>query len=508
MRKDFFVYPDSIDAELKALKAEPAGRWEQAGREKAVELFRYVADKVPAYQEALKKEGISPDSVESAPDFEKLPLLSKDAYLRAYPYPDLFPERDFSDATTVSATSGSSGEPFYFPRGRMQDAQYEYLVELFLKNQWELDKKKTLALIGFGMGIWIGGIFTYKVLNRIADKGYRLTAVPVGPNIELYLKTFKQLAGQYDQIILMGYPPFIKDVIDEGADYGIDWSKHRLRIMTAAEEFSEQFRAYLAKYAGLANAYADTISIYGTVELGTMANETALANLIRKIAVDRPEVFKKLFPKASRQPTLAQYHPALTYFQQAGDEVVGSGYGSSIPLLRYRFPDMGGVIPFDDMLAKLKDTGIDVLEEAKKAGIAEMVLRLPFVYVYGRADHTIILRGANIYPDEIRHALGQEPASKNVTGKFTMIKKEDEQSNEYLELNIELRKGVRPEPGMAEQLAKDIAAYLAEHNTEYADQYKSAPDMVTPRVMLWAYKSPEYFSGAGKQKWSLKQKKK
>ena len=429
-------------------------------------------------------------------------------YLRKYDYLDLFPNRDISRATTFSATSGSTGEPFYFPRGEEQDSQYEYVAELFLKNQFNIESKTTLGLLGFGLGIWIGGIFTYKNFNKIAQKGYNLSLIPVGPNKELYLKSLEKFGRLFDQVLLLGYPPFIKDVIDEAPLYGINWRNYNVKILTATEHFSEEFRKYLAQKTFLKNPYTDIINIYGTVELGTMAHETPLSNLIRKIAVQKPAVFRELFPYMHRVPTLAQYHPSILHFEQVEEEVIASGFGSSIPLLRYRFPDRGGVIPFDKMLKKLNTGGIDILQIARAAKIEHTIFRLPFVYVYERSDFATTLFGINIYSEYIRNALSHRTVRGYVTGKSTMITKNDKNQDQFLEVNVELKKDIKPTRELRKLTQKAIIRILMLNSTEYQYLYNNDPKTyekrLTPHIILWPYEHPTYFSIGTKQRWVKK----
>lgn len=500
---EFFTTRPTIDVVLRELKTQPASHWEKRGERYALAMFRYGYKTVPAYRKFLTAHGIDGDKIKTIADFRTLPVMDKNSYLGKYEYRDLFPNRDLSAVTTVSATSGSTGEPFYFPRGEEQDWQARYVGEIFLANQFGIGDKRTLGIIGFGMGIWIGGILTYKYFNTLAQKGYRLASIPVGSNAETFLKAIKKFAPLYDQIILVGYPPFIKDVIDQAHEHGVDWKKHTVKILTAAEGYSEDFRAYIAKKAFLKNPLTDTVNIYGTVELGTMAHETPLSNLIRKIAVSRPEVFAAIFSDVNlnRLPTLVQYHPYIVYFEEAAGEVIATGCGSSMPLLRYRFPDRGGVIPYDTMVAKLKSAGVDILAEARKHKIADIIMRLPFVYIYERSDHAVIIRGANIYAEEVRAALQNPALEKSITGKFTMSRQESKSMDEYLEINVELKKDTHASPALAEKIQSTIIDFLNKNNSEFADQYQSVPKIMTPPVILWPYGHELHFKPGAKQKW-------
>src|SRR3989344_2273842 len=498
----FFKFPKSIDKEINELKSKSAEFWLKKGESMAKLLFSHVYRNTKAYRDFLRDNKADKLQIKSMADFRKLPVATKENYLRKYRYTDLFLKNEFFKPKTYTATSGSTGEPFFFPRGVQQDAQYEYVAELFLKNQFQIDKKTTLGMMGFALGIWIGGVFTYKNFNKISEKGYSFSLMPVGTDKEKFLNCLKKFGHLYDQIILMGYPPFIKDVLDSGPDYGIKWKDYAIKILTAAEGYSEDFRMYIAKKAGIKNPISDIINIYGTVELGTMAHETALANLIRHLALKNKKLFKILFPKATNIPTLAQFHPDIVWFEENHGELLASGFGSSIPLLRYQFNDLGGVIYFEEMLEKLKSCNVDIFKEMKDRGIKNDIFKLPFVYLYARSDLAVVFRGANIYPGEISNALDKQILSRFITGRFTMIRKEDKQMDQCLELNIELKKGVKRSNKIIHLIVDEFINDLRESNSEYSYLYNmEGREKLSPRVILWPYQHPQYFKSIGKQKW-------
>lgn len=511
-----FKIPADICRTIKDLHTHPASYWERKGEKMALDLFRWTSYTVPAYQAFLKKRNINARKILTLEDFKTLPFTSKDIYLRPANYLDLFPHRDIASASTISATSGSTGEPFYFPRNGAHDDMYQYETEIFLKEQFGIDNppagrtgKKTLVVLGFGLGIWIGGIFTYKALERLSQKGYKLTIVPTGTNKEQFLNAIKKFAPFYDQIILMGYPPFIKDVLDEGRDHGINWKQYELKILTAAEGYSEKFREYIAKKAGVKNMFCDIINIYGTVELGTMAHETALGNLIRHLATKNKKLFKTLFPDTANIPTLCQYYPYLYYFEEieieGKREIIASGYGAHTPLIRYRFNDLGGVIPFEAMVEKLSACGVDLKKEMKHHGIdSRLVKELPFVYIWARSDFAVVFRGANIYPEEIRCALDDHTFEKHITGRFTMIRKESRALKPILEINVELKRHVKPSSYVIHSIQNKIIYGLKENNSEYAYLFSMEPDKVIPTIILWPHHHPLYFARTGKQAWIKK----
>lgn len=499
----YFKMPKFVEQTLGDIKERPASFWQKRGQKKAMELYRFSVATVPAYGKFLRNHSINPTSISTIKDFLQLPVMDKKVYLREYEYNDLFPNRDIGSGEMVSATSGTTGKSFYFPRRREHGFQYEYAASIFLKNQFEVDKKNTCAIIGFGMGVWIGGMYTYETLTHISasemTKG--ITTIPIGPNIPLFLETIKSNAGFFDQLLLVGYPPFIKDALDQGEAYGILWKNYNIKILTAAEGFSEKFRNYLAQKVGIKNIYTDIINIYGTVELGAMANETALTTLIRKLAEKNKQLFKEIFSTATGLPTLAQYHPEIVYFEEQDGEILATGYGSCIPLLRYRFPDRGGVIPFDFMVEKFKKHGIDLFKEAKKVGIRNTVIKLPFVFVQDRSDGVLIVRGVKIHPHVIKNSLLSEMLQKFVTGKFYLKKKESEDFKICFECYVELKSGVKSTKSIAVMVQKALVTALQQKSSEYLDQYNSFPGNMRPEIKLLNYQDDEHFSPQGKHKW-------
>jgi phenylacetate-CoA ligase len=500
-----FGYPKrpSAQRELEQMKKKPSRHWERAGEEMALSLFKFCVESVPAYKKMLDKKRFDARGVSDIESFKRIPIITKADYLRKYAYTELFPGGVVPAQTTVSATSGSTGEPFFFPREEVHDQWYASALELLLRNQWQAHDRRTLCLIGFGLGIWIGGVFTYKNLNALARKGYPLAVVPVGVHIPMLLKSFRTFAPHFDQIILMSYPPFLKDLLEEGEAEGIDWKKYRLRILTAAEGYSEKFRSYLAEVSG-ADPVNDMVNIYGTVEQGTIAHETAFGNLIRRLASENKSLFKSLFPNATNIPTLAQYDPRHVYFEEIDGGVVASGYGSSIPLVRYSFADLGGVMSYEKMLKMLSANGVDIAREAKKFGVSGKILKLPFVYVYARSDFAIVLRGANIYPDEIREALDCRVLRASITGRFSAIRRETRSGNQALDIHIELKRGVSAQRKITKKVLETLVAELRSRNSEYNNSYTSDPKSSTPNIILHPFRDPKHFARTGKQSWVRK----
>lgn len=491
---------------LKDFNTRPENGFIRDGEKMALRLFHEMAKRVPAYKDFLKKNHINHKKIKNFKDFKNIPLISKDSYLKKYPLERLCWDGKFKESQwDISSTSGSTGEPFYFPRTDLQNEQYAASAELYLRNNFEIHKKSTLYINCFALGVWIGGIFTYEAIKTVSRHGnYKLTLINPGLNKIEILKTVKNLGPKFDQVILGGYPPFIKDVIDDGIKYGIRWKKYNIGIIFSAEGFCENFRNYIIKKTGIKNIYTGTLNHYGTVDQGTIAHETPLAILIRRMAVERPKLFNLVFREGiSRLPTLAQYDPEMFFFEEINGGVVCSAY-SGLPLVRYDLKDNGGVFTFEEIKKKFNDFGIDLMKEARKTGISDKIWHLPFVYVYERRDMSVSLSGANVYAENIKRALQNKLLYKFLTGKLSMNIRFNKNQDQYLEINLELKNGIKPNKNIKNLALNLIVKNLLKENSEYRAVYAFSKTRNTPKIILRPYEHPDYFRVGGKQKWVKK----
>lgn len=495
----------SVSRFEKRLREATPAVWQKRGERRALELFHAMASRVPAYAHFLAKHHIHPDSVRTIGDFAQLPTLDKDNYLRAYPLHELCWDGDLTQTpSTICATSGSTGEPFYFPHGPFQDAQYALLAELYLRANFQIDRKSTLYINGFPMGAWIGGVFTYKAVTMLAEKsGYLLSIINPGINKAEIIRAVRRLGPSYDQIIIGSYGPFLKDVLDEGTREGMNWTDYDLGFIFSAEGFSEGFRDYVLKTAGEEGSLTATLNHYGTVDLGTMSYETPLSILARRTALADPELYRSLFDDSIRLPTLTQYLPELFYFEEREGALVCSA-AAGLPLVRYDLKDVGGVYGFDDALAKFKDTGVDLPQLMRDAGAEETLWKLPFVYVYERNDFSVSLYAFQLYPATIRRALENTELNDAITGKFAMKVEYDENQDQRLDVHVELRPESVASPDLDARVTALLTAQLLKESSEYRETYRDKEHRITPRVIFWPYQHPDFFRPGGKQKWVVK----
>jgi len=446
-----------------------------------VGLFRRVAATVPAYAAFLAERGIDPDAVRSLDDFRALPLLDKASYHQKYPLPQLCRGGRLQDCDIVAVSSGSSGRPTVWPRSAVDELHIARRFEQIFADAFRAGERTTLAVVCFPLGTWVGGLFTTNCVRHLAAKGYPITVVAPGNKTEDILRVLPDLAPHFDQTVLLGYPPFLKDVIDAGDAAGVPWSEYAVKLVFAGEVFSEEWRDIVGERVGPASPAYDTASLYGTADAGVLGNETPLSITVRRFFAAHPEAARKLFGEA-RLPTLVQYDPGSRYFETHEGTLLFTG-DSGVPLIRYHIADEGGIVPYEEMLGVCAEYGFDPVKESGSTGRG-----LPFVYVFGRSLFTVSFFGANIYPENVAVGLEQPGIRDWVTGRFVLEVVEDEAHERQLLITVERAPGRDGDPAEAARSVRDQLVWL---NSEFANYVP--PERQLPQIRLRDAGDPEYF---------------
>lgn len=485
------------------LKTKPESYWIENGENMAFSLFHEMANRVPAYKDFLKKNKLNPKDIKSIKDFHKIPLIDKENYLRQYPREQLCWDGKFSNKSwVISTTSGSTGEPYYFPRQDLQDEYYALTAELYLRENFQIQNKSTLYINAFAMGAWIGGLYTYEAVKRVAAKGYHLSIISPGLHKTEIINAVIKLSDSFDQIIIGAYAPFVKDVLDDGKLRGINWKALNLGFIFSAEAFSENFRDYIFKTTSPGNTLKSTLNHYGTVDMGTMAHETIESILLRRTLVKNDQL-QSLLPEKINQPTICQYIPELFYFENDLNNLVCSS-NSGLPLTRYNLKDYGGVITKLSLYETLLDNKINFKEIMKNNEVSNSSWNLPFVYVYERNDFSVSYYAFLIYPDMVRRPIQHSVFNDTLTGKFTMSVDYDKKGRQQFNIQIELKQNTKKTTALNKQVQESIHENLLVESSEYQEIFKTIGSEVMPKITLWNYEDPTFFKVGTKQKWVMK----
>ncbi len=491
------VFYRFIATPLDRLLAEPQATNPEG---KVLALFHRCVAEVPAYRQFLESRGVNPGKITTYAAFHALPLMNKANYMQAYPLPERCQGGSLKGSDRVAVSSGSTGQPTFWPRSVTHERDVAVRFEQVFYDGFRVHERSTLAVVCFALGNWVGGLYTTSCCWHLARKGYPLMVATPGNNKAEIFRVVRELAPHFDQTVLLGYPPFVKDVIDAGAAEGIDWASYHPKLVFAGEVFSEEWRSLMGQLIGSKSPCYDSASLYGTADGGVLGNETPFSIAIRRWLAQHPDAARSLFGE-SRLPTLVQYDPTSRFFETHEGTLVVSGE-NSVPLIRYHIADKGGILGFDEMWRFLKGQGVDSLSEL---GLDEnfQPRNLPFVYVFGRADFTVSYYGANIYPENVTVGLEQPEIMAWVTGKFVLETQETEAGDKYLHITVELLPGIETAPEMAPVIAASIRTQLLRLNSEFANY--TPEDRKAPRVTQRLFADPEYFPAGVKHRYTRRQ---
>lgn len=466
-------------------------------RETYLQYFHFAAERVPAYKDFLKKNSIDHTKVKSYEDFQNVPWINKKNYLSNYSLRDLCVDGKLTQNTYMSVSSGSSGVPMLWPRGNYQQIETYITHELFLKDFFNIDNSKTLFINSYSMGMYVAGVFTTKALSHIAGKGYDMLLLTPGLNKYDALKSVRELEGYFDQYIFAGYPPFVKDVIDLMIREGMSFSGKKVRFLFGAETFSERWRSLLLEKVAEQDTANTTMNTYGSADAAILGHETPLSITAKGLLENKPDAANAMMG-STRLFSLMQYNPMLRFFEVQDNELLFSAF-TGIPLLRYNIHDAGGVLGYYELFDKLKQNGIDLEQVTGSASGAEH-WKLPFVYLFGKSDHTVTFYGLNVYPENIRAALEQDELKNLASGRFT-LKRVENRGDQRLNIQLELSHGTEPSEGIQSVFEKIIVSTLRQTNLEYNELLSKVGKLAIPEIAVHPKDSGPFQKDEIKQRW-------
>jgi phenylacetate-CoA ligase len=314
----------------------------------------------------MDEMGIGPRDIHSLGDIENLHFTTKDDLRLNYPHGLLACPKD--RIVEVHMSSGTTGKPVVD----------EYTIEDI--NIWRESMARTMAAAGctrddivqncYGYGLFTGGPGAhYGALNIGAE------VLPMSSG-----NTARQLMVLQDfgSTMLTCTPSYALYMAEEAADAGIDL--HRLPISKGcfgAEPWSENMRREIESRYGM-KAY----DIYGLTEIigpGVSFECEAQEGLHINEDLFYPEII---------DPATGRVLPA----GEKGELVFTTLTKEGTPLLRYRTRDITFLI-------------------AEPCPCGRTTVRMH--RLFGRTDDMLIIRGVNVFPSQIEHALfeieGTEP---------------------------------------------------------------------------------------------------
>jgi len=478
----------------------PEEFWIQRGQANALATFRRAARTVPAYRAFLKEHGVQPRDIQTFEDFQQLPATSKEDYLLKHDLADLMPGGKLDGTRVVATSSGSTGQPLFWPRSKRQDDGALRGLQAYF-DLFDIRGKSTLFLMTLSLGLHVAGQYMAELMLRLARMPHnRLTVVTPGTSVEDTVELAAHLSPRFDQTILAAYPAFVQQVLTAGSDRGIRWPDLSLFVMTGGESWSEGWREVIADSVGGSPHPMRVTGVYGTSDGGgIMGFETPLSILGRQLAHQREDVRLRLFD-GRLEAAFVQFNPMGRFFEEVEGELTLTCW-QAVPLIRYALHDAGAVVPFSMVTKRLRSCDADPEALLRARGLApDSIWQWPFLSCFGRSDGAVSVAAANIYPHMLQHVFAGHP---EVSHFRLAVEGGGGSANRflvYVELGERATLTGDARARLESVLHDEVVSALSRSSSEYRESLVEAPEVAHPSIVLVPYGSGLFAEDVGRQK--------
>ena len=442
-----------------------------------------AAKRVPAYRDFLEQAAVDPDDLFPFGILGRLPETDKRNYIDRYglmercvgggvPYP----------GTTIDESSGSTGTPYNWIRGRREREVAHRNISFFAR--YAFGEGPLVTLNAFSMGAWAAG------MNMSLGMTRHGIVKSIGPDIDKLLSTLTYLGPSY-RFLISGYPPFLKHLLDEGARRGFPWDRYEIHGLVGGEGMTEELRdVLLERFRSVYSGYGAT-----DIEIG-MAAESPVSVALRRLARRRPDVREALFGDDPRLPMVFQYNPLIHFLEvnELGEIICTvSRLDLLSPRIRYNVHDEGGPLGFATARERLAAFGFDIERLGERDETAgprgplpwSRPIPLPFLWVNGRRDATISVMGANIYPEDIETVVYRDPTLVPRLHSFLLSTVDDERGVPRPMVALELADLAGVDDRWRATMADQLRDGLTGLNIDYRSSIAEFPDAMQPIVATY-----------------------
>ena len=322
-----------------------------------------VAARVPFYQQKLAELGVKPSQMQTLADVRRLPFTTG-ADLRAI-YPDGLLAVDKSEAVRLHTSSGTTGKPkaIFFSRSDVNNAAELIARSLVMTGVRREDVFQNMM----SYGLFTGGL----VMHYGAEKVGCLV-IPAGPGTSerqlMLMQDFRTTAVH----ILPSYALYFADFLEKK---GINPRKDLFlrKAFVGAEPHTEETRRRIEEEYG--------IDVYNSYGLTEMNGPGVAFECSHKAGL---HLWEDNFILEIIDPVTGEPVPE----GERGELVLTTLVREAMPLLRYRTRDVTSIIT-----------------EPCACGRTHRRLQR----ITGRSDDMLIVRGVNIFPQQIERLLMATP---------------------------------------------------------------------------------------------------
>ena len=322
-----------------------------------------VAARVPLYRDRLAEAGIRAEDLRSLADLRRLPFTTKADFREHYPYGLLAVPMD--EVVRIHASSGTTGKPTVVAYTRRDVETWTEVMARTLRAGSV--GPGDVVQNAYGYGLFTGGLGFHYGAERVGA-----AVIPISGGF-----TERQLTGFSDlgATVLCCTPSYALHLAEAIGEAGIAAKDLRLRVgFFGAEPWTEGMRDAIESSLDLM-----ALNIYGLSEvIGPGVSVECPERRGMHVAEDH------FLPEIVDPTTLEPLPPGAV-----GELVFTTLTKEALPVLRYRTRDLTAIDP-------------------APCRCGRTLVRLQ--RITGRTDDMLIVRGVNVYPSQIEHALMQVPS--------------------------------------------------------------------------------------------------
>ncbi|MEA5144697.1 MAG: phenylacetate--CoA ligase [Candidatus Limiplasma sp.] len=325
--------------------------------ERLRDVVRRVYECVPFYRTKMQERGITPKDIRGICDIELLPFTEKQDLRDHYPF-GLFAVPQ-SEIVRIHASSGTTGKPTVVG---YTGGDIDRWSELMARSMYCAGiSKADIVQVAYGYGLFTGGLGAHYGAERVGA-----TVIPIsGGNTVRQL----MLLQDFGATALCCTPSYALNLAEALHAEGVKRTKLKSGVF-GAEPWTEGMREKIESMLGI-----DAINIYGLSEvMGPGVSVECMCKQGMHIWEDHflPEI-------------IGENGHGLPYGER-GDLTFTTLTKHGMPLLRYRTHDL-----------------CTLTDEPCACGRTHVRMGR----VMGRTDDMLIIRGVNVFPSQIEHALLQ-----------------------------------------------------------------------------------------------------
>jgi phenylacetate-CoA ligase len=324
------------------------------------ECVARAAARVPLYRERLRQAGASANDIRSLDDLKRLPFTAKSDFRDTYPFGML--AVPMGEVVRIHASSGTTGKPTVVAYTR-RDLQ-----------TWSEVMARTVMAGGVGPGDVVQNAYGYGLFT--GGLGFHYGAELVGAAVIPISGGFteRQLLALRDfgSTVLCATPSYGLHLAEAVEEAGIDPKTLKLRVgFFGAEPWTEGMRRALESRLNLM-----ALNTYGISEVMGPGVSVECSER-RGMHVAEDHFLAEIVDPATLQPVARGVQ---------GELVITTLTKEALPLIRYRTRDLTSMDP-------------------EPCACGRVLVRIG--RITGRTDDMLIIRGVNVYPSQVEHALTQ-----------------------------------------------------------------------------------------------------